>query len=1344
MAEKEQFIGTIKPIEIETEMRNAYLDYAMSVITARALPDVRDGMKPVQRRILYTMGEMGLRHNVAFKKCARIVGDVMGRYHPHGDQAVYDALVRMAQDFTMRYTLVDGQGNFGCFTGDTKIKLLDGTEKSFGELAELDPREIFYVYSVDKDGRIAVGEGRNARVTRRNARLIELTLDNGETLRGTPDHKFMLRNGAYKAAQDLTPDDSLMPGYFDAAPVKEGLNDYLRIFQPATGEYEFVHHLADRFNEQKGLARRFKGAFVRHHKNLDRWDNRPTNIERMTFLEHLHLHAEQIAALWEDDSFRDAQRQGVKQYYSEHPKVLEERRQRFIRQNRDEKFREENGQRIAPALKQYFADPDVRAEISSRMKALWQDPDYRAKMSEALRGIDKRALTLAEKARVAKIISQKSRAMWGDEAKRAEIVEAISRAMASEELRAQLRANSKRLWQDPDYRAKYGEGHFSRMAQAFWSNPDAREFHRKKIEQQWMDEDFRIAQKQGVQESNARRMAENPQMMVELANRAKAVLIGKWAEPAYERQIMRQKIAGYVSQLIHQFGRENVTPAVYEAHRDANWIPRIEKALKYFENFDELLYAAEKYNHRIISKRWLDERADVYDITVDKHHNFLLASGVFVHNSIDDDPPAAMRYTEARLTEIAEELLLDIDRDTVDFGENFDGTLTEPRVLPAKAPNLLLNGTAGIAVGMATNIPPHNLGEIVDAIKYLIERWDKLDDIEVDDLMQFVQGPDFPTAGIILGAEGIKQAYATGNGRIVVRGKIHTEEAGGGKARIVITELPFQVNKAALIERIADLVRDRKIEDIGDLRDESDRQGMSVIVELKRGADPKPVINQLLKYTPLQSGFSINTLALVDGEPKVLSLKKMLQLYVQHRQDVITRRTKFDLEKAQARAHILEGLKIALDHLDEVIRTIRQSPDADVAKERLIKRFKLDDIQAQAILDMQLRRLAALERKKIEEELAEVKKTIKYLEDLLRHPKKILGVISDELGDLKKRFGDARRTHISTNGGEEQATEFKEEDLVQAQEVLVSVTQRGYISRMPLSSVRRTATGSKSVQTREEDAVQYLFPANTRDTLLFFTNRGKVYPLRAHQVPDVERQPKGLPLNNFLSFEQSERVTSAVAVSDFTQAEFLTMATLLGRVKRTPLAEFDGIRASGVAAINLGEGDELGWARLTHGDGELMFVTEQGQAMRCQEEDVPVQGRVAGGVYGIKLNEGDKVASMDMVQPDGFLLVVTAKGFGKRTPIKEYSVQNRYTKGVSTLGRDPARGGVIAAARVVNEDDDVTIISTNGVVLRARVANLPKSKRTSRESEVMKLKEGDAVASIARLESEKAKAKSEK
>jgi DNA gyrase subunit A len=1280
-------IGTVKAIEIEHEMKNAYLDYAMSVITARALPDVRDGLKPVQRRTLYAMGEMGLRHDAAYKKCARIVGDVLGRYHPHGDQAVYDALVRLAQDFTMRYTLVDGQGNFGCFVSSTRVRLADGSTKSFEELVQAYARgEQYFTYTAN-NGHVEMAAIRVPRLTKKNAPVVQVTLDNGEEIVCTPDHRFMLRDGSYRQAQDLRPNDALMPLYSRLNSAADAnLRGYEEIYQPANDTWGFAHHLADEYNIKQKIYPRSAGR-VRHHRDFNKLNNDPRNIVRMQWAEHRRLHMKLLEEMWDDAEFRQQMSAMLAEQWS-NPKFREktivaigERNRRLWRSPEyrarrieavkdlwnDSEFREKIMRRALESSVLRHGTPEQKASIiqaqRETLKRMWQDPAYRSVRSELMRTISNR--------------------LWADEKHRARI-SASARAQWTEEYRTQKSAESKTMWQDADYRKK-----MARLSAQRWRDPA----YRAKFDGHFAANGPKAARSRFL--SIAKRALEHD---------------GELTAEGYERERRATGIStiiGFANGLTKFFGG-NVDAAKDAARNHAG-----------------------KLNHRVVSVKPAG-LADVYDLTVDGTHNFALAAGVFVHNSIDDDPPAAMRYTEARLTELAEEMLLDIDRGTVDFSENFDGTLKEPRVLPAKVPNLLLNGASGIAVGMATNIPPHNLVELIDAINYLITRWEKIDDVEVDDLMRFVQGPDFPTAGIILGAEGIREAYATGKGRIVVRGKIHTEEAGGGKARIVITELPYQVNKAALIERIADLVRDRRVEDIADLRDESDRQGMSIIVELKRGADPKPVINQLFKYTPLQSGFTVNMLALVDGEPRVLSLKKILQLYIQHRQVVITRRSKFDLEKAKARAHILEGLKVALDHLDEVIKTIRQSPDVETAKERLIKRFKLDDIQAQAILDMQLRRLAALERKKIEEELAETKKTIQYLEDLLKHPKKILGVISDELTDLKKRFGDARHTLISSDGGE--TTEFKEEDLVQAQEVLVSITQRGYISRVPLSSVRRTATGSKSVQTREEDAVQYLFVANTRDTLLFFTNRGKVYPLRAHQVPDVERQPKGLPLNNFLSFESNERVTSAVAVSDFSAAEFLTMATASGRIKRTPLAEFDGIRSSGVAALNLSGGDELGWARLTHGDGELIFVTVQGRALRCKEEQVPVQGRAAGGVYGIKLNEGDQVASMDMVQPDGFVLVVTTKGFGKRTPIKDYPLQGRYTKGVSTLGRDVARAGVIAAARVVNEDDDVTIISANGVVLRARVANLPKARRMSKESSVMTLKEGDAVASIARLE----------
>lgn len=717
--------------------------------------------------------------------------------------------------------------------------------------------------------------------------------------------------------------------------------------------------------------------------------------------------------------------------------------------------------------------------------------------------------------------------------------------------------------------------------------------------------------------------------------------------------------------------------------------------------------------------------APVYESLVRMAQDFTmrypLVDGQGNFGSVDNDPPAAMRYTEARLTEVAEELLLDLDKDTVDFKPNFDETLKEPTVLPAKVPNLLLNGTAGIAVGMATLIPPHNLGEIVDAIDYLIDRWNEIDEIEPDDLMQFVKGPDFPTGGIILGTDGIKEAYATGKGRIVVRAKIHTEQAAGGKARIVVTEIPYQVNKSALIERIAELVRDRRIEEIGDLRDESDRQGMSIIVELKRGVEPTPVINQLLKHTALQSAFSVNMLALVDGEPRVLSLKRALQLYVQHRQIVITRRTQFELERAKLRAHILEGLKIALDYLDEVIRTIRQSPDADVARERLMKRFKLTDIQATAILDMQLRRLAALERKKIEEELSEVLKRVKQLEELLRSPKKILGVIREELSDMKERFGDSRRTFIVATS----ESEFTAESATEEAEAIVTLSREGNIRRAPLSQYRRTRSDAvKGVQSREDDPVEHYFGANTRDNLALFTSRGRALPLRMSQVPDVARNPTGLSLKNQLEVE--ERFVAALPLNG---SKFVTMATPGGKIKRIEISELASLPSGGSRAINLGEGDRLGWARATNGGGDLILVTAAGQALRIKEDDVPVQGKSAAGVWAIKLAESDRLVAVEPAHERGELAIASANGFAKHTPLKEFPTRGRHTGGVGAFPLD-SRSGPVAAARVVDLQDDVILLTRNGVVLRIRVDKLHKGHRGTRGKRALELKGDDLVVAL--------------
>jgi DNA gyrase subunit A len=712
---------------------------------------------------------------------------------------------------------------------------------------------------------------------------------------------------------------------------------------------------------------------------------------------------------------------------------------------------------------------------------------------------------------------------------------------------------------------------------------------------------------------------------------------------------------------------------------------------------------------------------------------YLLVDGQGNFGSVDGDAPAAMRYTEARLHRAAEEMLADIEKRTVDFADNFDGSLQEPTVLPARLPNLLLNGASGIAVGMATNIPPHNLKELAAAIIYLITNYDTIDEIPIEFLMKFVPGPDFPTGGIIVGTEGIKAAYGSGKGRIVLRGKAHVEDMASNRHRIVVTEIPYLVNKSSLIERIAELVRDGKIDSISDLRDESDRRGMSVVIELKRGSQPRKVLNQLYKYTPLQTTFGVQMLALVEGEPRLLPLKKALQIFIEHRQTVITRRSQFDLEKARARAHILEGLTKALNNLDAVIQTIREAPDAEKAQERLMKRFKLSELQAQAILDMQLRRLAALERQKIEDEYKQVKAQIAYLEDLLTNPKKILALIQDDLRELSEKYGDDRRSHIAAEAVEN----LSEADLIPDEAVLISLTAHGYVKRVAAASFRAQATGGKGVTghaTKEEDEILTLIPARSLDTMLFFSDLGKVYSEKVYQIPDADRAAKGIPLVNVLSVESGETITAAVSVPDFEVAEYITMATRNGKVKRMALSELASVRPSGIIAIGLEEDDHLGWARLTRGSDEIILVTEQGQALRFTEEEVRPMGRSAGGVAGIRLEDGDRVASMEVVEPEGDLVLVTDQGYGKRTPLSEYPAKGRATGGVLTLARDAAdKVGVVSAARVVQQADDLTLISAGGMVLRMKVRDVKQLGRATRGIRLMEVREGDRVASIARI-----------
>jgi DNA gyrase subunit A len=965
-------------IELEHEMRQAYLDYSMSVIVARALPDVRDGLKPVQRRILFTMLEEGLRNDRPFRKSANVVGVVMAKYHPHGDAPIYDALVRLAQDFAARYPLVQGQGNFGCFSGDTKVELYNGEQKTLAELVDMAHRGARVdIFTVDAHRNVRIKPMRAPRLVRRNDPVVTVTLESGAEIVCTPDHRFMLRDGTYREAKDLKPKDQLMP----------------------------------------------------------------------------------------------------------------------------------------------FA----RSSIPERL-------------------------------------------------------------------------------------------------------------HRT----------------------------------------------GAFPIPAS----LAQKVA-------------KVEPA---------------------------------------------GRADVYDLTVDITQNFALAAGIFVHNSIDDDPPAAMRYTESRLSAIAHELLADIDKDTVDWVPNYDSRHIQPVVLPARIPNLLVNGSAGIAVGMATNIPPHNLTEVALATKRLIDD----PELTTDDLCDTILGPDFPGGGLIYRFEeeknvetgkaeridAIRRAYANGRGRVLMRAKAHVEDMRGNRQAIVVSELPYAVNKASLIEKIADLVQNKKLAGISDIRDESDREGMRIVIEIKRDDSAERVLNNLYKHTAMQSAFNLNMLALVEQEPKTLSLKEVLQHHIDYRKIVIRRRTEHDLNKAKERAHILEGFKIALDHIDEVVKAIRASKTPESALTSLQEKFGLSELQARAILEMQLRRLTGLERQKIDEEYQATIKLIAELEAILASPRRILGLIKTDLDELTAKYGDERRTLIA----DDLPRQFTDEQLVSDEDVVITFSSRNYAKRMPLSTYRAQHRGGRGVigmQTRDEDDVQHLVVARNHDKLYVFTDRGRVFALKVYELPDASRTAKGTPIQNILeAMQPGERVSALVALRDTTSAEFLMMATRKGFVKKTALSEYATVRRAGLIAIALRKGDELAWVAACAKDDRVILATRKGKGISFKASDARPMGRPTQGVTGIRLGKGDGVVGMGIARPRTEVLSVTENGYGKRTSVDEFPTQGRGGQGVilASLG---AKTGDVAAMQMVDEgSQEILLISTNGVVIRTPLDQIRVLGRPTMGVKVMTT--GDAkIASIA-------------
>ena len=724
--------------------------------------------------------------------------------------------------------------------------------------------------------------------------------------------------------------------------------------------------------------------------------------------------------------------------------------------------------------------------------------------------------------------------------------------------------------------------------------------------------------------------------------------------------------------------------------------------------------------------------SSVYDAMVrmaqDFSHRYMLIDGHGNFGSVDGDSAAAMRYTEARMSKIAMELMRDIDKETIDFTLNYDESLKEPTVLPARYPNLLVNGSSGIAVGMATSIPPHNLGEVIDCVIASIDN----PEIELEEMQKYIKGPDFPTGGIIMGREGMRKAYSTGRGKVTVRAKVEIEEMSGNRQRIVVNEIPYQVNKASMIEKIADLVKEKKIEGISDLRDESDRSGMRVVIELKKDANSHIILNQLYKHTQMQDTFSIIMLALVNGQPKVLNLKSIITHYINHQKDVVTRRTQYELKKAEARAHILEGLRIALDNIDEIINILRSSKNVAEAKERMMAKFGLSELQADAIAEMRLRSLTGLERGKIEEEYLGLIKNIEYLRSLLSNEQKLFMVVKEELLEIRKRFADKRRTQITAA-----LEEFDAEDFIDEEEVAVTMTHFGYIKRLPADtykSQRRGGKGITGLQTREEDFVENLFITSTHNYILFFTNKGKMFKLKTYEIPEAGRQAKGTALVNLLQLSPEEKVSAVINIKDFEDGKYLIFMTRGGLVKKTELKEYETSRNTGITAITLLDNDELIGVKLTRGTTEIIAATKKGLSIRFPESNVRSMGRGTQGVKGIRLNPDDLVIGMDILEEGADLLVISEKGYGKRTPVEEYRVQTRGGKGILT-SKVTSKTGHVVGMKVVKDNDEIMIINMSGIIIRLNVNEVSEMGRSTQGVKLMRVPKDESIVSIAKISS---------
>ncbi len=1255
----------IVPVYIEEEVKDAYLNYAMSVIVGRALPDVRDGLKPVHRRILFAMQELGLEHTKPFKKAARIVGECF----------VKDTLVLTDKGLLPVQDIAKGD----------RVFTQHGLERVL-ELYEMPKRD-----------------------------LLRVELENGTSNTVTPSQKFRV----------LTKDFTY--GWKDASGLTR--NDYIVIKcdYPQITSYCFIGKYRER-----GIYLNKNIAYILGLLLSDGWIEKKSG--RLCFYSDSQEVIARTKAIFEGE-FNYSPSVEVKNYTYKAVNGTINNKGYQIRVNRsainDLFVRAFSLQGIWALTKQIprqlFISP---AEVIFAFASGLIDGDgsihknrnviHYGSISERL--INQLQLLLQHQ----NIIGFQ----YCEEPKGSRTVDGrfISgrHKFFSLEFRGAyaLRLGACLDIADNNRKAKL-EAMLSKEQRGCWSSLDTipyagerifGELSRLHLGGGWYQDAVGNKFRMGIKYGQGCKIRYSAALQEKALKLSQVVGWGILEKLARINSPLSDFIYSIIEEKIYFLRVESITPAPAEKTYDI----QVSGTHEFVANG--------AISHNCLGKYHPHGDIAVYDALIRMAQDFSLryplVEGQGNVGSVDGDSPAAMRYVEVRLAAISDDMLGDIDKDTVNFGPNFDASLQEPLLLPAALPNLLVNGSSGIAVGMATNIPPHNLGEVAEAIIYCLDN----PEAEIKDLLRYIKGPDFPTGGVICGRTGIKEAYATGKGKLTVRARATVEHQKNGKDLIVVTEIPYQVQKSALIESIAGLVEEKKIEGISDIRDESDKEGMRIVVELRRDSESQIVLNQLFKHTQLETTFGIITLALVDNRPRVLSLRQVIDCYIDHRKVVIRRRTQFELDKALRRAHILEGLKIALKFIDRIIKTIKTSKSVEVAKERLIKEFDLSEIQSQAILEMQLQRLTALERDKIDAEYAELLKKIELCRAILASEKKVEAIIKDELAELKKKYGDERRTDIV---GE--VEELEVEDLIAEEDVVVTISHGGYIKRLPVSAYRKQKRGGKGVtgaEVKEEDFVEHLFVASTRDYLLIFTDKGQVHWLKVYEIPQAGRQSKGKAIVNLLQMEPASKISSTIPVKEFSPDKYLVMVTRLGQIKKTKLDAYSNPRKGGIIGISLDKGDELIEVQLTDGKQELLIGTRQGKAIRFPESKVRDMGRQAGGVRGISLAKKDEVIAMVLAQKDATVLTVTELGFAKRTPVKEYRLTSRGGKGIINI-KVTHKNGEAVSLKTVSDKDELMVITQNGMFLRCAVKDIRTTGRSAQGVRLIKLQDKDRVSCVA-------------